>query len=78
MNKFTIQQLQQMRESEDCVEFKADEGGNVSYDGRGKTNPKVLIQQSGLLVAIVGEKTTGSGIFRWHFIAFSTKTHLYL
>ena len=40
MNKFTIQQLQQMRESEDHVEFKAGEGGNVSYDGRGKTNPK--------------------------------------
>ena len=39
MNKFTIQQLQQMRESEDRVEFKAGEGGNVSYDGRGKTNP---------------------------------------
>lgn len=40
MNKFTIQQLRQMRESEDRVEFKAGEGGNVSYDGRGKTNPK--------------------------------------
>ena len=40
MNKFTIQQLQQMRESEDRVEFKVGEGGNVSYDGRGKTNPK--------------------------------------
>ena len=40
MNKFTIQQLQQMREYEDRVEFKAGEGGNVSYDGRGKTNPK--------------------------------------
>lgn len=40
MNKFTIQQLQQMRESEDRVEFKAGEGGNVSYDGRGKTYPK--------------------------------------
>ena len=40
MNKFTIQQLQQMRESEDRVEFKAGEEGNVSYDGRGKTNPK--------------------------------------
>ncbi len=40
MNKFTIQQLQQMRESEDHVEFKAGQGGNVSYDGRGKTNPK--------------------------------------
>ena len=40
MNKFTIQQLQHMRESEDRVEFKTGEGGNVSYDGRGKTNPK--------------------------------------
>ena len=40
MNKFTIQQLQQMREYEDRVEFKAGERGNVSYDGRGKTNPK--------------------------------------
>lgn len=40
MNKFTIQQLRQMRESEDRVEFKAGEGGNISYDGRGKTNPK--------------------------------------
>ena len=29
-----------MRESEDRIEFKAGEGGNVSYDGRGKTNPK--------------------------------------
>ena len=27
MNKFTIQQLQQMRESEDRVEFNAGEGG---------------------------------------------------
>ena len=32
MTKFTIQQLQQMRESEDRVEFKAGEGGNVSYE----------------------------------------------
>lgn len=40
MNKFTLQQLQQMRESEDRVEFKAGEGGNVSYDGRGKANLK--------------------------------------
>lgn len=40
MNKFTLQQLQQMRESEDRVEFKAGEGGNVSYDCRGKANLK--------------------------------------
>ena len=43
MIKFTIQQLQQMRESEDRVEFKAGEGGNVSYDGRGKTNDTVNV-----------------------------------
>ena len=30
MTKFTIQQLQQMRESEDHVEFKAGEGGNAT------------------------------------------------
>ena len=40
MTQFTIQQLQQMRESEDHVEFKEGQGGNVSYDGRVKTNPK--------------------------------------
>ena len=32
-----------MRESEDRVEFKAGEGGNVSYDGRGKTNDTVNV-----------------------------------
>jgi len=30
----------QMRESEDHVEFKKGEGGNVSYNGNGKDNPK--------------------------------------
>ena len=30
--KFTISELQQMRESEDHVEFKKGEGGNVSYN----------------------------------------------
>ena len=60
MNKFTIQQLQQMRESEDRVEFKAGEGGNVSYDGRGKTNDtvNVPINASDLSIMFnVSEKT---------------------
>ena len=37
--KFTIPELQQMRESEDHVEFKKGEGGNVSYNGKGKDKP---------------------------------------
>ena len=36
--KFTIPELQQMRESEDHVEFKKGEGGNVSYNGKVKIN----------------------------------------
>lgn len=38
--RYTIPELQQMRESEDHVEFKKGEGGNVSYNGQGKDNPK--------------------------------------
>ena len=38
--RYTIEQLQQMRESEDHVEFKKGEHGNVSYNGSGKDNPK--------------------------------------
>lgn len=40
MNRVTIAQLQKMRETEDHVEFKKGEGGNVSYNGVGKDNPK--------------------------------------
>ena len=40
MAKYTIAQLQHMRESEDHVEFKKGEGGNVSYNGANKDNPK--------------------------------------
>lgn len=40
MKRYTIPQLQQMRESEDHVEFKKGEGGNVSYNGSGKDKPK--------------------------------------
>lgn len=35
----TIEELKNLKESEDKVEFKKGEGGNVSYDGRGKTKP---------------------------------------
>lgn len=40
INKYTIAQLKTMRESEDHVEFKKGEGGNVSYNGSGKEKPK--------------------------------------
>ena len=40
MNRITIEQLQKMQETEDHVEFKKGEGGNVSYNGAGKDNPK--------------------------------------
>lgn len=38
--RYTIAQLSQMRESEDHVEFKKGEKGNVSYNGAGKDQPK--------------------------------------
>lgn len=38
MRRYTIEELQQMRESEDHVEFKKGEGGNVSYNGGDKKN----------------------------------------
>ena len=39
-NRLTIAELKLMRESEDHVEFKKGEGGNVSYNGSGKEKPK--------------------------------------
>lgn len=39
-NRYTLAQLKTMRESEDHVEFKKGEGGNVSYNGSGKEKPK--------------------------------------
>lgn len=39
MKRYTIEELQTMRESEDHVEFKKGEGGNVSYNGKGKEKP---------------------------------------
>ena len=40
MKRYTIAQLRQMRESEDHVEFKKGEHGNVSYNGAGQDHPK--------------------------------------
>lgn len=40
MPRFTIEQLKFMRESEDHVEFKKGEHGNVSYNGAGKDKPQ--------------------------------------
>lgn len=38
-DKWTIDELRNARESEDRVEFKSGEGGNVSYDGGSRTEP---------------------------------------
>ncbi len=35
----TIEKLKKLKESEDKVEFKKGEGGNISYDGGNKTKP---------------------------------------
>ena len=40
IKRYTIAELQQMRESEDHVEFKLGEQGNVSYNGGDKVKPK--------------------------------------
>ena len=40
MRRYTIAQLQKMRETEDHVEFKKGEQGNVSYNGGDKVKPK--------------------------------------
>ena len=36
----TIEQLKSMKESEDNVEFKKGEGGNIAYNGGSRTEPK--------------------------------------
>lgn len=40
MKRFTIDELKYMRESENHVEFKKGENGNISYNGSGKDKPK--------------------------------------
>ena len=37
--KWTIERLKDARESEDKVEFKRGEGGNVAYDGGSRAKP---------------------------------------
>ena len=37
--RWTIEQLKSVRESEDKVEFKRGEGGNIAYDGGSRTKP---------------------------------------
>ena len=39
MRRYSIDELRQMRESEDRIEFKKGENGNVSYNGRGSNKP---------------------------------------
>lgn len=57
MKRFTIKELQNMRESEDHVEFKRGDRGNISYNGAHKDTPKdrrrcIL----GYVVALCNEK----------------------
>lgn len=40
MSRLTIAELKNMQESEDHVEFKKGEHGNVSYNGDDKQQPK--------------------------------------
>lgn len=40
MNRLTIAELKNIRKSEDHVEFKEGEHGNVSYSGADKQQPK--------------------------------------
>lgn len=40
MRRFTLAELSQMRESEDHVEFKKGEHGNISYNGGDKSKPQ--------------------------------------
>lgn len=40
MSRITIEQLKNMREAEDHVEFKKGEKGNISYNGSGKDKPQ--------------------------------------
>jgi len=41
MSRFTIEQLKFLKESEDKVEFKRAEQGNLAYDGGNRTKPNL-------------------------------------
>ncbi len=52
----TIEQLKQMKENEDKVEFKKGEGGNIAYNGGGRTEPKDRRQSIlGYVIALCNE-----------------------
>ena len=56
-DRVTIEQLKHMRESEDHVEFKKGEGGNVSYNGFGRDKPSERRRCIlGYVVALCNEK----------------------
>ena len=51
----TIDKLKKLKESEDKVEFKKGEGGNVSYDGGSKKHPERRRCILGYVIAICNE-----------------------
>lgn len=57
MKRYTIEELQNMRESEDHVEFKRGDKGNISYNGAHKDTPKERRRCIlGYVVALCNEK----------------------
>lgn len=57
MKRYTIEELQNMRESEDHVEFKRGDKGNISYNGAHKDTPKERRRCIlGYIVALCNEK----------------------
>ena len=57
MKRYTIGELQNMRESEDHVEFKRGDKGNISYNGAHKDTPKERRRCIlGYVVALCNEK----------------------
>jgi ATP-dependent DNA helicase RecG len=55
LSMITIDKLKKLKESEDKVEFKKGEGGNVSYDGGGKKHPERRHCILGYVIAICNE-----------------------
>lgn len=57
MKRYTIEELENMRESEDHVEFKRGDKGNISYNGAHKDTPKERRRCIlGYVVALCNEK----------------------
>ena len=49
MARITIDELRLMKESEDHVEFKKGEHGNIAYDGGTKCKPATKVEDDWLL-----------------------------